>query len=104
MAVRYSGVGNIKITTMHTSKVSDLMQHGNNIASIITNNKVLLILLDTEHYRVKINKVLTWCGNNEPMFIDLIHEELCTYLQGYKSMKQWRGAPMLGERANLHTK
>src|SRR5258705_1945458 len=90
MAVGYSGAGNIKITTMHTSKVSDLMQHRNDIASIITNNKVLSILPDTEHYQVKINKVLTWCGNNEPMSIDLIHEELCMYLQGYKSMKQWR--------------
>ena len=89
MAVGYSGAGNIKITMTHTCKASDLMPHGNDIASIITKNKVLLILPDTEHYRVKINKVLTWCGNDEPMTIDLIHEELCTYLPGYKNMKQW---------------
>src|SRR5258708_11324954 len=49
MAVGYSGVGNIKITTTHTSKASDLMKHGNNITNIITKNKVLLILPDTKH-------------------------------------------------------
>ena len=89
MAVGYLGAGNIKITMTHTCKASDLMSHGNNIASIITQNKVLLILPDTEHYHVKINKVLTWCSNDKPMTIDLIHKELCTYLPGYKNMKQW---------------
>src|SRR5258708_18549629 len=80
MAVGYSGAGNIKITMTHTSKVSDLMKYGKDIVNIIMKNGVLLILPDTEHYCIKINKVLTWCRNNEPMSIDMIHKELCTYL------------------------
>src|SRR5258708_34581542 len=104
MAVGYLGAGNIKITTTHTSKASDLMNHGNDITSMIMKNKVLLILPDTEHYHIKINKVLTWCGSNEPMTIDLIHEELCTYLPGYKNMKQWQVLRLLGKEENIRTK
>src|SRR5258708_6392982 len=104
MAVGYSGVGNIKITMTHTSKASDLMKYGKGIANIIMKNEVLLVLPDTEHYCIKINKVLTWCGNNEPMSIDMIHEELCTYLPGYKSMKQWHIPHWLGNEENICTK
>src|SRR5258705_8073185 len=104
MVVGYSGVGNIKITTTHMSKASDLMKYGKDIANIITKNEVLLVLPDMEHYCVKINKVLTWCGNNKPMSIDLIHEELCTYLQGYKSMKQWWVLRWLGNEETIHAK
>ena len=89
MAVGYSGAGNIKITTTHTSKASDMMKHRQDIAEIITSNKVLSILPDTEHYHVKINKVPMWCRNNEPMSVNMIHKELCTYLPEYKNMKQW---------------
>ncbi len=104
MAVGYLGAGNIKITTTHTSKASDLMNHGNDITSMIMKNKVLLILPDTEHYHIKINKVLTWCGSNEPMSIDLIHEEMCTYLLGYKNMKQWCVPHWLGNEDTLQAK
>src|SRR5258708_27362300 len=104
MGVGYLGAGNIKITTTHTSKASDLMNHGNDITSMIMKNKVLLILPDTEHYHIKINKVLTWCGSNEPMSIDLIHEEMCTYLLGYKNMKQWCVPHWLGNEDTLQAK
>ncbi len=104
MAVGYLGVGNIKITTTHTSKASDLMKHRNDIANIIMKNQVLSILPDTEHYCIKINKVLTWCGNNKPMSIDMIHEELSTYLPGYKNMKQWHIPCWLGNEETIHAK
>ncbi len=104
MAVGYLGAGNIKITTTHTSKASDLMKHGKDIANIITKNEVLSVLPDMEHYHIKINKVLTWCGNNEPMSIDLIHKELCMYLPGYKSMKQWCIPRWLGNEETICTK
>ncbi len=104
MAVRYSGVGNIKITTNHSSKASDIMKYGNDIAGIITTNKVLSILLDTEHYCIKINKIPMWCSNNEPMTVDLIHKELCTYLPEYKEMKQWCIPCWLGNEETIHTK
>ncbi len=51
MAVRYSGTGNIKITTTHMCKATDLMPHGKDITEIITPNKILSILPDTEHHR-----------------------------------------------------
>ncbi len=46
--------------------------------------------------RVKINKVPTWCGNNEPISIAMEHEEFCTYVPEYRSMKQWRVPRWLG--------
>ena len=70
MAVGYLGAGNIKITMIHMSKVSDLMKYGKDIVNIIMKNKVLLVLPDMEHDCIKINKVLTWCRNNKPMSID----------------------------------
>ena len=76
MAIGYSGAGNIKVTTTHSCKASDLMKYGQDIAAIVTRNEVLSILPDKEHYRVKINKVPTWCGNDEPMTIQMVHEEL----------------------------
>src|SRR5258708_23318519 len=89
MAVGYLGAGNIKIMMNHSSKASDFMKYRKDVAEIIMKNKVLSILPDTEHYWVKITKVPTWCGNDDPVTIDLIHEELCTYLLEYKEMKQW---------------
>src|SRR5258708_37241643 len=38
------------------------------------------------------------------MYIDLIHEELCTYLQGYKSMKQWWVLRWLGNEETICAK
>src|SRR5260370_32918904 len=96
MAVGYSGAGNIKITSTHMSKASDLMKYGDNITKIITINKILSILPNMEHYWVKINEVLTWCGNDNPMTIDLIHKELQTYLLEYELMKQWQVPCWLG--------
>ncbi len=96
MAVGYSGAGNIKITTTHMCKAMDLIPHGKDIAEIITPNKILSVLLDMEHHRVKINKVPTWCSNNEPMPITMVHEELHTYIPEYGDMKQWRVPRWLG--------
>ncbi len=53
---------------------------------------------------MKINKVPTWCGNNEPMSIDMIHEELCTYLPEYKDMKQWCIPHWLGNDETIRAK
>ena len=55
MAVGYLVAGNIKITTTHTCKASDLITFGEDIAAIITKNKVISVLLDKDHYRIKIN-------------------------------------------------
>ncbi len=90
MGISYSGAGNIKVTSMHSCKASNLMEHGCNIARIIMKNKVLSILLDSEHYRIKINKIPTWCGKDDLMTIQMVHEELWTYILEYKNMKQWR--------------
>ena len=57
---RYSIAGNIKISTTHACKAADLMAFGEEIAEIITKNKVISVLPDEDHYRVKINKILTW--------------------------------------------
>src|SRR5258707_4133906 len=80
------------------------MNHGNDITSMIMKSKVLLILPDAEHYHIKISNVLTWCGSNEPMSIDLIDEEMCTYLLGYKNMKQWCVPHWLGNEDTLQAK
>src|SRR5258708_1184517 len=90
MGISYSGAGNIKVMSTHSCKASDLMEYGCDITRIITKNKVLLILLDLEHYHVKINKILMWCGKDNPMTIQMVHEELQTYIPEYKNMKQWR--------------
>ena len=90
MAISYSSVGNIKVTSTHSCKALDLMEHRCDIAKAITNNKVISILLDSEHYQVKINKIPTCWGSDKPMTIQMIHEELRMYLLEYKLMKQWR--------------
>src|SRR5258708_9117629 len=104
MAVSYSGAGNIKITTTHSCKASDLMTHRKDIVKIITSNRILSVLLDTEHHRVKINKVPTWCRNDMPMDIAMVHEELQTYVPEYRKMKQWRVPRWLGSEEYIHTK
>ena len=90
--------------TTHSCKASDLMAHGKDITKIITPNKILSILPDTEHHRVKINKVPTWCGNDTPMDITMVHEELWTYLPEYRNMKQWRVPRWLGLEEYIHAK
>ncbi len=96
MGIGYSRAGNIKIMSMHTCKASNLMEYGCNITRIITKNEVLLILPDSEHYWVKINKILTWCGKDCLMTIQMVHEELWTYIPEYKNTKQWRAPHWLG--------
>ena len=64
MAIGYSSVGNIKITLTHSCKASGLMELGHEITRIIMNNDILSILLGSEHYHVKLNKIPTWCRNN----------------------------------------
>src|SRR5260370_752265 len=53
---------------------------------------------------VKTNEVLMWCGNNDPMTMDLIHKELHTYLPEYNEMKQWCILHWLGSEETIHTK
>src|SRR5258708_34387159 len=60
MGIGYSGAGNIKVTSIHSCKASDLMEYGHNIAKIITKNEALSILPDSEHNNFKIIKTLTW--------------------------------------------
>ena len=90
MAVGYSVAGNIKITTTHTCKALDLLAFGKEIATIITNNKVISALPDEDHYRVKINKIPTWYDQDHPMTINDVHKELTAYVPEYDKMKKWR--------------
>ena len=55
--VRYSGAGNIKITSMDSCKASDLMVYGKVMAEIITTNKGLSVLQDVEHHRIRSQPV-----------------------------------------------
>src|SRR6266478_5042332 len=89
MAVGYSMAGNIKIMTMQSCKVMDIITHGEEIAAIITANKVISILPDEDHYRVKINKIPTWYNSENPMMISNVHQELTTFVPEYDSMKKW---------------
>ncbi len=89
MAVSYSVAGNIKIMTTHACKASDLLTYGEDIAAIITNNKVILVLPDEEHYRIKVNKIPTWYDAEHPMTINNIHKELTAYIPEYDIMKKW---------------
>src|SRR5258708_18525409 len=91
-------------TSTHSCKASDLMEYGHDITRIITKNKVLSILQDSEHYHIKINKIPTWCGKDDPMTIQMVHEELWTYIPEYKNMKQWRAPQWLGSDETIHTK
>src|SRR5258708_26918910 len=104
MAVGYSVAGNIKITTTHACKASDLMSVGEDIAAIISNNKVISVLPDEDHYRVKINKILTWYDSNHPMMINDIHKELTAYVPEYDKMKKWRPPKWLSSDELIQSK
>ena len=66
-AVGYSGAGNIKITSTDSCKALDLMAYSKLIAEAITPNKVLSVLPDMEHHRIKINKIPTWGVTTIPL-------------------------------------
>ena len=102
--VGYSGAGNIKITSTDSCKASDLMVYGKAMAGIITKNKVLSVLPDAEHHRIKINKVPTNGANDDPITIAMVHEELQTYVPEYKNMKQWRIPRWLGSDEYIRAK
>jgi hypothetical protein len=104
MALGYSMAGNIKITTAPTCKASDLLEYGQEIAALIMSNEVLSVLPDMEHYHVKINKVPTHCGNNEPMTLSMIQSELCTYIPPYNDMRVWRSPKWLGSEETICAK
>ncbi len=89
MAVSYSVTGNIKITTTHACKASNLLTYREDIATTITNNKIILVLPDEEHYRIKVNKIPTWYDMEHPMTINDIHKELMAYIPEYDIMKKW---------------
>src|SRR5258708_10186070 len=96
MAVGYLIARNVKITTTHTCKASDLMVFGEEMAAIITTNKVISVLPDEEHYRIKINKIPTWYDPEHPMTIGQVHQELMAYVPEYDKMKKWRPPKWLG--------
>ncbi len=66
MAVRYSVAGNIKILTTQACQVSDLMAFGEEIVALITTNRVISVLPDEDHYRIKINRIPTWYNPDHP--------------------------------------
>ena len=66
--------------------------------------EILSVLPDCEHYRVKINKIPTWGGKEEPMTIQMVHEEIRTYVPEYKNMKQWRTPRWLGSDETIRAK
>src|SRR5260221_10415685 len=103
MAVGYSMASNIKISTTHTCKASDLIAFREEIATIITSNKVISVLPDEDHYRVKINKIPTWYNPEHPMTISQVHQELTAYVPEYDKMKKWRTCPIVIGRSEEHT-
>ena len=104
MAVGYSVAGNIKIMTTHACKASDLLTYREDIAAIITNNKIILVLPDKEHYRIKVNKIPTWYDGDHPMTINDIHKELMAYVPKYDIMKKWRPPKWLGSDELIQSK
>ncbi len=104
MAVGYSVASNIKITMTHACKASNLMSVGKDIAAIISNNKVISVLPDKDHYRVKINKILTWYDPNHPMMINDIHKELTAYIPEYDKMKKWKPPKWLSSDGLIQSK
>ncbi len=104
MAVGYSIAGNIKITTTHACRASDLLTIREDIATIITSNKVISILPDEDHYRVKINKIPTWYDPDHPMTINDVHKELTAYILEYNKMKKWRPPKWLGSNELIQSK
>ncbi|KAF8342288.1 uncharacterized protein EI90DRAFT_3032776, partial [Cantharellus anzutake] len=103
MAIGYSIAGNIKVTTAPTCKASDLIAFSHKIAATITQNEVISVLPDLEHYRIKINKIPTY-GNNELITPGMVHEELATYVPQYKSLRYWRLPKWLGTDETICTK
>src|SRR5258708_2150874 len=104
MAVGYSIAGNIKITTTHACRASDLLTIREDIATIITSNKVISILPDEDHYRVKINKIPTWYDPDHPMTINDVHKELTAYILEYNKMKKWRPPKWLASNELIQSK
>ena len=104
MAIGYSVVGNIKITTAPTCKASDLIAFGHEMAATITQNEVVSVLPDREHYCMKINKIPTHRGDNELITPSMVHEELSTYMPKYKDLKYWRAPKWLGTDETIHAK
>ncbi len=104
MAVGYSIAGNIKISMTHACKAVDLMAFSEEIAEIIMKNKVISVLPDEDHYRVKINKILTWYDPECPMTIGHIHQELIAYVLEYDKMKKWRPPKWLGSDELVQSK
>ncbi len=104
MAVGYSVAGNIKITMTHACKASDLMAVSKDIAAITTNNKVISVLPDEDHYRVKINKIPTWYDLEHPMTINNVHKELTAYILEYDKMKKWRPPKWLSSDKLIQSK
>src|SRR5258708_2164867 len=104
MAVRYSVTGNIKISTTQTCQVSDLMAFGEEIAALITTNRVISVLPDEDHYRIKINRIPTWYDSDHPMTIGQIHQELTAYVPEYDKMKKWRPPKWLGSDELVQSK
>ncbi len=62
---------------------------------IITKNKVISVLLDKDHYRIKINRIPTWYDLECPMTINHIHQELTAYILEYNKMKKWQAPKWL---------
>src|SRR5258707_4507120 len=104
MAVGYSVARNIKISMTHSCKASDLMAFREDMATIITTNKVILVLPDEDHYRVKINKIPTWYDPEHPMTIGQVHQELTAYTPEYEKMKKWRPPKWLGSDELVQSK
>src|SRR5258708_26032414 len=104
MAVGYLVASNIKITMTHACKASDLMSVGEDNTTIISNNKVISVLPDEDHYSVKINKIPTWYDLVHPMTINDIHKELTVYVLEYDKMKKWRPPKWLGSNKLIQSK
>ena len=104
MAVGYSVARNIKISMTHSCKASDLMAFREDMATIITTNKVILVLPDEDHYRIKINKIPTWYNPEHPMTIGQVHQELTAYVLEYDKMKKWRPPKWLGSDELVQSK
>ena len=96
--------GNIKILTTHACRASDLIAFGEEIAAIITLNKVISVLPDEDHYRVKINKIPTWYDPEHPITISQVHQELTAYTPEYEKMKKWRPPKWLGSDKLVQSK
>ncbi len=104
MAIGYSVASNIKISTTQACQVSDLMAFGEEIVALVTTNRVISVLPDKDHYRIKINRIPTWYNLDHPMTIGQIHQELTVYIQEYDKMKKWRPPKWLGSDELVQSK